>query len=184
MMPVMHFELLTDWRRRLRVFFFRADTDAWIFTSIVFALVAGLAFALSAVYADREALRNRLLDAQKKNIDCLARNVYFEARGEPLAGQYAVAEVTMNRTASAFFPRSVCSVVHEKGAFSWTALGPLPEPGGAEWQRALEVAEAVYYGRHAPELAGALFYHATQVHPAWAKERKRITRIGRHIFYR
>jgi spore germination cell wall hydrolase CwlJ-like protein len=184
MMPAMDFEQLRDWRRRLRIFFYRADTDVWIFAFIVCALLAGLGFVLIAVYTDREAFRNRLLEAQKKNITCLARNVYFEARGEPLAGQYAVAEVTMNRTASAFFPRSVCDVVHEKGAFSWTALGPLPEPAGAEWQRALEVAKTVYYGRRSPALHGALFYHATQVHPDWAKDRKRVTRIGRHIFYR
>ncbi|HEX5477125.1 MAG TPA: cell wall hydrolase [Burkholderiales bacterium] len=180
----MDLERLRQWRRGLRIFFYRADTDAWIFAFIVCGLLAGLGFVLSAVYADREALRLQRLEAQKRSIACLARNVYFEARGEPLAGQYAVAEVTMNRAASAFFPRSVCDVVHEKGAFSWTSLGPLPEPVGEEWQRALEVAETVYYGRRPPALHGALFYHATQVHPEWAKERQRVTRIGRHIFYR
>src|SRR2546426_11425059 len=125
---------------------------------------------------------------------CLARNVYFEARGEPAAGQYAVAEVTMNRKASRRFPRTVCAVVYQKnwdpilgrhvGAFSWTEFNELPAPSGEEWERALKVAEAVYYRRYTPVLEGALFFHATYITPDWAKEKKRVARIGRHVFYR
>ena len=72
---------------------------------------------------------------------CLARNVYFEARGEPEAGQYAVAEVTMNRKVSGRYPNTVCGVVYERQAFSWTAVDILPEPEGEAWSRAQEIAE-------------------------------------------
>jgi spore germination cell wall hydrolase CwlJ-like protein len=57
-------------------------------------------------------------------------------------------------------------------------------PSGEEWQRAWKIADAVYYRREAPVLDGALFYHATHVKPSWAKDKERLTRIGRHVFYR
>jgi spore germination cell wall hydrolase CwlJ-like protein len=90
----------------------------------------------------------------------------------------------MNRVALAPPPRTVCSVVYQKSAFSWTDLAALPEPDGEAWERAQQVAEAVYYGRHEPRLEGALFYHADYVKPEWAKEKRRVARIGSHIFYR
>ena len=120
-----------------------------------------------------------------QNVDCLARNIYYEARGEPPAGQYAVAEVTMNRTAARGYPNTVCQVVYQKSAFSWTDFSVvLSAPAGGEWLRAQRIAEAVYYGKRLPTLQGALFYHATYVKPDWSKERERIARIGRHVFYR
>jgi spore germination cell wall hydrolase CwlJ-like protein len=60
----------------------------------------------------------------------------------------------------------------------------LSEPRGPAWDNARRVAEAVYWQRHTPTLAGARFYHAIYVTPNWAKERQRIGRIGQHIFYR
>ncbi|MGH8736024.1 MAG: cell wall hydrolase, partial [Burkholderiales bacterium] len=130
----------------------------------------------------------------RQELSCLARNVYFEARGEPEAGQYAVAEVTMNRKAAARFPETVCAVVYQKnwdalrgrfvGAFSWTELGALPLPRGEDWERARKVARDVYYGLRAPQLQGALYYHAISITPAWAKEKKLVVRIGGHAFYK
>ena len=60
----------------------------------------------------------------------------------------------------------------------------LPEPDGEEWERALKIAEAVYYRREPPALKGAMYYHADYIQPSWAKEKKQVARIGRHIFYR
>jgi N-acetylmuramoyl-L-alanine amidase len=147
--------------------------------------IAGAGFVIDAMFARKD---------DKTNLTCLALNVYHEARGEPLAGQYAVAEVTMNRLASSRFPKTICSVVYEKnwdyrrfryvGAFSWTELERLPPPSGAAWERAWRVAEAVYAGRRAPELNGALYYHATYVQPSWSSQKKRVAEIGNHIFYR
>jgi spore germination cell wall hydrolase CwlJ-like protein len=169
---------------RLRTYWYRADREAWVFALILLVLAALFAAALKAVYAYKAERRRHTLEADKQNLACLARNVYFEGRGEPLAGQYAIAEVTMNRRASALFPRTVCAVVYQKSAFSWTGAAALPEPGGEEWKRARSVAEAVYYGKEAPRLQGALFYHATYVEPDWAKDKRLVARIGNHIFYK
>ena len=169
---------------RLRVFWYRLDKETCL-AALVFGLIlGGLGFITHSVLASRQEALKRLNEFHSENISCLARNVYFEARGEPLAGQYAVAEVTMNRKARAAAASTVCSVVYEKSAFSWTDVSALPEPRGDAWERAREVAEDVYYGRHEPKLNGALFYHADYVRPDWAKEKRRIARIGSHIFYR
>lgn len=140
-----------------------------------------LAVATSAVWFDRAEARASL--KRTTDLQCLARNVYYEARGEPLVGQYAVAEVTMNRVASPHFPGSVCEVVHARGAFSWTYADAMPEPYGYEWRRAQAVASTVYDNQEAPLVNGALFYHATYVSPAWAPTRSQVALIGRHLFY-
>lgn len=171
-------------RRSLRVYWYRTDKEVWLFVSILGLLITLFAFALTMVFAYQDEQRSLAREAENRNLTCLARNVYFEARGEPAAGQYAVAEVTMNRKASRLFPRTVCGVVYEKSAFSWTDIGTLPEPGGEEWEHAQKVAEAVYYRRYTPVLNGALYYHATYISPEWAKEKRRVARIGGHIFYR
>lgn len=147
---------------------------------VVVALGAAIIMAVAAV-DDRQQLA------------CLSRNIYFEARGEPLTGQYAVAEVTMNRVGAATYPETVCGVVHQKtwdpqrkrlvAAFSWTAMGPWPEPQGREWQQAQTVAEDVYRGRYTPQLDGATFYHAHYVRPGWSRQRPRVAQIGKHHFY-
>jgi N-acetylmuramoyl-L-alanine amidase len=180
------------WKRR--VFWYRADKAALAFALFFGLVVASLAFALSAVFKSRDAEHALVRDFHARSLDCLARNVYYEARGESLAGQYAVAEVTMNRKASPHYPKTVCAVVYQKnwdplrkryvGAFSWTEFDYLPEPSGEEWELARKIAEAVYYGRALPTMQGALFFHATYIKPDWAKEKKRVARIGRHVFYR
>ena len=63
------------------------------------------------------------------------RRIVYGTRGEPSAGQYAVAEVTMNRKASRHYPKTVCDVVYQKEAFSWTELGVLEPPTGTAWVR-------------------------------------------------
>ena len=176
--------VVADWRRSLRVYWYRADKFAWMFFLTAAAVVTLLAVLAYAVFAHQDERREMARELERRNIECLARNIYFEARGEPAAGQYAVAEVTMNRKASRFFPRSVCAVVYEKSAFSWTASVSLAEPGGEEWERAGQIAEAVYYQRYTPVLNGALYYHAAYVSPEWAKEKRRVARIGAHIFYK
>jgi spore germination cell wall hydrolase CwlJ-like protein len=169
---------------QMRLLWYRADKAALAFAAFFALVVGSLAFALTAVYADRDAKAARLRDFHTRSLDCLARNVYYEARGEALAGQYAVAEVTMNRKSSPRYPKTVCEVVYQKDAFSWTGLGALEAPAGEPWQRALRVAEDVYYQRRPPALHGVVHYHATHVRPDWSKERQRVARIGRHVFYR
>ena len=162
-----------------------ADKEPWVFASVLGLIATIFTLALQAVYAHRD---------DRRNLACLARNVYYEARGEPTAGQYAVAEVTMNRKAAGRYSDTVCGVVYQKnwdplrkryvGAFSWTEFDSLPIPAGEHWLRAWEVAEGVYYGREAPVLEGAMFFHATYIKPDWARGKQPLARIGGHVFYK
>ncbi len=132
--------------------------------------------------------------AVNRDLTCLARNVYYEARGEPEKGKLAVAKVTLNRVSSSRFPNTICDAVYEQrwdkrrrryvGAFSWTEFDTPPPLKSKEWKIAWKVAETVYENPESVQLKGALFYHATRIKPRWAKQKKRIKRIGRHIFYR
>jgi N-acetylmuramoyl-L-alanine amidase len=167
----------------LRLFWYRLDKAALSVALVLATIVGALAAAAGAAFSQRDARAAAALQSQARDVECLALNVYYEARGESLAGQYAVAEVTLNRRASLGYPKTVCEVVYQKGAFSWTGE-KVYEPGGREWQRAQKVAEEVYYRRRAAALPGVLHYHATHVRPQWAKERERVARIGRHVFYR
>ena len=171
-----------------------ADKEPWVFALALGLIIAAFGFALQAVFAYKEDRRNLAREEERRNLTCLARNVHFEARGEPVVGQLAVAHVTMNRKASGRFSSSVCGVVYQQnwdpirgryvGAFSWTELDDLPVPTTAEWERAWKVAEAAYYNRELPALEGALFYHATHVKPEWARRKRPVARIGKHVFYR
>ena len=171
-------------RYRLRLLWYRLDREALVFVSLLGGVGAAFALVVAGVFAWQEEREAHRAAVQRENLTCLARNIYFEARGEPLAGQYAVAEVTMNRKSSPRYPDTVCEVVYQRAAFSWTDFKRLPEPEGDEWERAQQIAEAVYYGKRSPVLGGALYYHATRIRPPWAKEKQRVARIGRHVFYR
>lgn len=170
---------------KLRLLWYRADKAALAF-GVFFSLIVGaLIFALNLVFWDREAQAARLQEFHARSLDCLARNVYYEARGEPSAGQYAVAEVTMNRKASRLYPKTVCDVVYQKEAFSWTELSVLEPPTGPAWVRAVQVAEDVYYQRRPRTLQpNVLHFHANYVRPDWSAEKRQVARIGKHLFYR
>jgi len=181
--------LHAEWLRGLsREVAYRWRTLEWgnlLFFTLLPVPVVTLAATAYLVFAE---------NARQRDLTCLALNVYHEARGEPLDGQLAVAEVTMNRVASSRYPDTVCGVVYEKrwdrlrgryvGAFSWTELEAFAEPDEKAWHRAREAAEKVYSERHAPSLEGALFYHSKRVRPSWARNKTPVARIGRHVFYR
>jgi len=169
---------------KLRLLWYRTDVAAVGFALYFVLVVGALVFAAAEVFKKRDAERARVRDFHVRSLDCLARNVYYEARGESAAGQYAVAEVTMNRKASPFYPKTVCEVVYQREAFSWTALVNLETPAGTAWKRAQKVADEVYYQRRPPAMSGVLHFHAVYVQPDWSKERRRVARIGRHVFYR
>jgi N-acetylmuramoyl-L-alanine amidase len=170
---------------KLRLLWYRADKAALVFAGFFAVVVGALVFAFTGVSAYREGRQAAVRDFHARSLDCLARNVYYEARGEPSAGQYAVAEVTMNRKASPRYPKTVCEVVYQKEAFSWTELGVLDPPAGDAWIRAVHIAEDVYYQRRPRMLqTNVIHFHATYVRPEWSKERQRVARIGKHVFYR
>jgi spore germination cell wall hydrolase CwlJ-like protein len=127
----------------------------------------------------------------KKEIHCLALNIYFEARGESEQGQLAVGHVVMNRVASTQYPDAVCSVVRQGGEkrlhrcqFSWWCDGRSDKPtNGKAWTRSLRLAIAVYTGKSPDPTNGALWYHAAYVTPYWRDALTLVRKIGRHHFY-
>jgi len=129
----------------------------------------------------------------EREIKCLALNIYFEARGEPQNGQFAVAAVTMNRVKSHRFPNTVCKVVWQRRQFSWTHDGKSDRPRDKKaWRQAKDLAELVYSKYlHFQEKTngawditqGALHYYSTSIsQPYWAKEKVASISIGRHMF--
>jgi hypothetical protein len=127
-----------------------------------------------------------------EQIECLALNIYFEARGEPELGEFAVGHVVMNRLLTHHFANDVCDVVYQQGAragldcqFSWTCDGLSDEPTNQKaLRRARAIARRIYFGLSEDPTRGALWYHADYVEPDWAGFLGPGRRIGRHIFYR
>jgi hypothetical protein len=117
---------------------------------------------------------------------CLAGAVYFEARGEPLAGQLAVAQVIINRTEDGRFPRSYCGVVAQPGQFSFMRGSRMPQvrEGSPAWRRAIAIARIADQGLWESEAGGAVFFHARYVRPGWSRTKTRLAQIDTHIFYR
>ena len=122
---------------------------------------------------------------------CLALNVYWEARSESELGQKAVAAVTLNRVKSEAFPNDICSVVRQGGErrhrcqFSWWCDGKKDTPTDmTAWEEAVRVAQATLDEQAEDPTHGALFYHATYVQPDWAQRMTKTRKIGRHIFFK
>jgi hypothetical protein len=121
-----------------------------------------------------------------EDLRCLAGAVYFEARGEPLSGQLAVAQVIINRTEDGRFPRSYCGVVAQPGQFSFMRGRRMPavSEGSAAWQRAVAVARIAHQGLWESPAEDAVFFHAKYVRPGWSRTKTRLAQIDTHIFYR
>jgi len=110
---------------------------------------------------------------------CLALNVFHEARGEPIDGQFAVAQVTLNRAGRN--PEQVCDVVRAKNQFSWT-LRPTGVKDQVAWRDAQAVARL---SLAMPDFTGgADHYHALSVYPDWAPKMTVTGQFGNHVFYR
>lgn len=121
-----------------------------------------------------------------EELRCLAGAVYFEARGEPLAGQLAVAQVIINRSEDRRFPGSYCSVVAQPGQFSFMRGRQMPavREGTAAWRRAVAIAQIAHKGMWESEAGNAVFFHARYVRPGWSRNKTRLAQIDTHIFYR
>jgi spore germination cell wall hydrolase CwlJ-like protein len=120
--------------------------------------------------------------------NCLATAVYFEARGESVEGQLAVARVVMNRAGSGKYPPDWCSVMKQPWQFSFvnprTGQYPAVDTGSAAWARAQGVARLAI-ANVVPSLEpDVLWYHANYVAPSWGRRLNMVERIGAHIFYR
>jgi spore germination cell wall hydrolase CwlJ-like protein len=125
----------------------------------------------------------KTVKATNAELMCLAKNIYYEARGEPMRGKIAVAQVTLNRvTHRTQFEASICGVVYAKHQFSWT-MERHREPRGEAWLEAQALAKAVVIGTaYLPDFK-ALYFHNLKVKPAWNRTKELVARIGNHIFY-
>ena len=170
-----------------------------LFTTI---LIAGVTLtAITSVNNLRampyKANYNIMSSDAKKQIECLAENIYFEAGQEPEVGKIAVAFVTINRVKSGRFENNICGVVKQKiqniCQFSWwceerpnalSANKVLTNTNNPLYNSIRELAVYVYVNHEKMEdpSRGALFYHADYVNPQW-RNMERLTVIGRHIFY-
>jgi spore germination cell wall hydrolase CwlJ-like protein len=178
------------------------DFVPWLSRAVKTVGFVGVAIAVVAVCDARlDGLRNAqnfmppgyvTAAEQTKQLECLTRNIYWEAASEPFEGKVAVAQVTLNRMQSGKFANSVCGVVHQKNVFyekvvcqfSWYCennhkVKPVHKP---MWRESEEVAKKVLLeGFRLPSLHNALYYHADYVNPGW--KHPKIEKIGRHIFY-
>lgn len=124
-------------------------------------------------------------------LQCMALNLYFEARGESRAGQQAVAHVVLNRANHRGFPKSVCGVVKQGGEdkryrcqFTWWCDGRSDRPRNKRsWRNSVILAAQVLTNQTIDPTNGALWYHADYVHPYWRRSMEKGPKIGKHIFY-
>jgi N-acetylmuramoyl-L-alanine amidase len=126
---------------------------------------------------------NAPLDAET---NCLATAVYFEARGESVDGQLAVARVVMNRAASGKYPPSWCATIKQPAQFSFVRNGQFPAVnyGSDAWRKAEAVARLAATNVVPSVSTDVLWYHADYVAPSWRRNLTEERKIGQHIFYR
>lgn len=191
-------------------------------STLSFVMFAALLFIAIAKEATSDTLENLDGDLrfevsetlsfnpeQFPEINCMALNIYYEARSSNLADQYAVADVVLNRVEDTRYPNTICEVVKQgkqkpswkdpskmvmvRNAcqFSWYCDGKADNPRDKEaWKRAQSIAwDIVQWDSMRGITEGATHYHTTYVNPRWNKSRKgfsitRLGRIGAHIFYR
>lgn len=147
---------------------------------LLIALVASL--SMSTVYHHRSPTTDT--EQYAKELNCLAKNIYFESRGETELGKLAVAQVTLNRVKHpSRFKETICDVVYEYKQFSWTLKQRREILDKAAWEAAVKTARLALSGQHALTGFKATHFHTRQVKPSWRKDYKVVTVIGNHIFY-
>jgi spore germination cell wall hydrolase CwlJ-like protein len=161
----------------------RGDADVTVATRSVAGATAG---KLDAGALDSMPRPNT--DAQ---LACLATAIYFESRGEPLAGQVAVAEVILNRVDSRAYPNTVCGVTNQGAGsgrgcqFSYACDGRSDAMTNAGPRaRAEKLAGIMLAGRPRSVTDGATHFHSTAVRPSWSRTLTQTASIGHHRFYR
>lgn len=160
---------------------------------LIGALVFVFAIGLYAFPRMKDNYENNMIAREvgpefKRELQCLAENIYYEAGSESYEGKLAVAQVTLNRVNSGKFADSICDVVHQKTGqtyqFSWVGL-PKYAKNKYEWEMSIIVAKKAMTEPVAHALLSkqnALYYHAKYVNPGWKLQK--VTQIGNHIFYK
>ena len=141
----------------------------------------------NTTFNDVVYLKPELTSHDKKQIQCLADNAYYEAGNQTINGMIAVTQVVLNRASDGKFPSTPCAVVKQKSRgvcqFSWTCVKQrilYPE----NYEKAKRVAKTVYTNNVPDITGGAVYYHATYVKPTWFRKLKKTVIIGQHIFYK
>jgi spore germination cell wall hydrolase CwlJ-like protein len=121
----------------------------------------------------------------RRDIQCLAKNIFFEAGTEPMLGKIAVGQVTVNRVKIGYWGETVCEVVHAKDQFSWTNKNDLSiDKESRNYKDSVLAAKRILSERKRLRLLRhALFYHADYVRPNWIDRDQKIGQIGTHVFY-
>ena len=120
----------------------------------------------------------------KHDLECLTKNIYYEAGVESKVGKFAVAHVTVNRLKTGYWGNSICKVVYAKKQFSWTLARKLPRPNSKLWAESEEIARKVLAGHRVRGLTKSLYYHADYIKdPKWADSKHEVGKIGKHVFY-
>ena len=122
----------------------------------------------------------------KKNLECLAKNIYHEAGIESLEGKLAVAQVTFNRLERGRWGNTICQVVYARSQFSWTLDKRLvkEQPRGKLWDASVDAANKYLAGYRVNNLLSSTHYHAVWIDtPHWARSRTPVQKIGSHLFY-
>jgi N-acetylmuramoyl-L-alanine amidase len=162
-----------------------------LYTLLVLFLISSFIFVSASFSTDRiiDVRYEQLTKDAKKQIDCLADNIYHEAGYEPDQGKVAVALVTMNRVQDPRYPKDICSVVKQKVnytcQFTWFCQDKYTNRQKTAYEESRDIALHVYanYEKIKDFTNGALFYHADYVNPHW-RGLEKTTVIGRHIFYK
>ena len=160
--------------------------------TLIFLFVTSATILISTAFSFDKTIDvdySQLTPTAKRQVDCLAQNIYYEAGWEPEQGKVAVAMVTMNRLQqSERFGKDICSVVKQKikstCQFSWVCEGKAGGTNNYVYSQAKEIALYVYanYENIKDVTKGALYYHADYVNPRWKLDKT--ATIGRHIFYK
>lgn len=123
----------------------------------------------------------RVASMGRRDMACIASAIWHEAGNQPQEGQIAVAEVVIARTRSGIYPKRPCAVVAQPSQFSFVSKGVVPDVPREHAGEIMRIAEGVVGGTMRSRVKGALWFHATYVHPGWTVPR--LGRIGAHIFY-
>lgn len=128
---------------------------------------------------------------QSRDLDCLTRVAYYEARGEGADGMRAVTQVVLNRVRHPAFPKSICGVVYQGSnrstgcQFSFTCNGAMRAPvQTAAWNRARDIASQALSGKVYASVGNATHFHTTSVSPSWRHRLVKVGQVGDHLFYR
>ena len=168
------------------------------------AFIAVLTTATVSTYANPTHSKELYSQASMPEMYCMALNIYHEARGDNLAGKYAVSDVVLNRVKSTRYPNTICEVIKQgptkpswkdaskmipvrnKCQFSWWCDGKSDEPRDADaWLEAQEIAYLIMQLENFVGISeGSKHYHATYVNPDWNKKMQHVGRIGSHLFFR